>query len=245
MIRAKNIILGILTSFIVAPLAHAQGTTILPSTVECSIANGDTIVTCVTTLYQFGVLAVAILAFVVLTWGGFMWLTSGGNMSQVDSAKRWIMGAVLGLIIALASFIILNTINPQLTTNINITTPTVQSPLDSNLVCCKYNGSAAIDVTVTTAGSDCSLLPFDSSGNPASKLNDGKCDASKITFTNNIGKPCSITADCGPANVCYINFANQLFTLTCSTGIFGSNTCVPSIPASQQTCINGASPIQF
>lgn len=85
---------------------------ILPSSVECS---GGNLATCVKTFYQFGVGAVAILAVVVMMWGGLMWTMSGGNVSRIETAKEWIYGSVLGLVIALSSFLLLNTINPQLT----------------------------------------------------------------------------------------------------------------------------------
>jgi uncharacterized membrane protein YgcG len=98
-------------------VSNAQG--LLPPNVS-SACSGEDIAGCMITLYKFGVSAVAVLAFVVLVWGGFVWLTSGGNMSRVDSAKEWIMGSILGLIIALGSFILLNTINPQLTSNFKL-----------------------------------------------------------------------------------------------------------------------------
>ena len=65
-------------------------------------------------IYKYGTGVVGILAAVVMMVGGLMWLTAGGNTSQVQSAQEWIKAALTGLIIALLSYIILLTINPDL-----------------------------------------------------------------------------------------------------------------------------------
>jgi len=43
-----------------------------------------------------------------------LWLTAGGNTGQVTEAKEWIKASLTGLIIALFSYIILLTVNPDL-----------------------------------------------------------------------------------------------------------------------------------
>ena len=55
-------------------------------------------------------------AFFMLVWGGFQWLTSAGSPSKISEAKDRITSAILGLIIILASFLILKVINPELIT---------------------------------------------------------------------------------------------------------------------------------
>jgi len=52
-----------------------------------------------------------ILAIVIILWGGFRWLTSGGNEEKVGEAKKVITAGIIGLIIiftayALASFVV-------------------------------------------------------------------------------------------------------------------------------------------
>ncbi len=52
-----------------------------------------------------------ILAILIILWGGFRWLTSGGNEEKVDEAKKVLTAGIIGLIIifvafALASFVI-------------------------------------------------------------------------------------------------------------------------------------------
>ena len=66
--------------------------------------------------YYFIVAIAGIAAFFALIVGGFEWLTSAGSPSKVTSAKDRMFSAMLGLIIILASYLILQVINPELTT---------------------------------------------------------------------------------------------------------------------------------
>lgn len=64
--------------------------------------------------YYFIITIAGIAAFVMIVWGGFRYFTSGGNPVVINEAKDRIFSAFLGLIIILASWLILNTINPEL-----------------------------------------------------------------------------------------------------------------------------------
>lgn len=44
---------------------------------------------------------------------GYIYMTAGGSADQVGKAKNMIKAALLGIILALAAFLILNTISPQ------------------------------------------------------------------------------------------------------------------------------------
>ena len=61
------------------------------------------------TLILSGVIALA-----VLVRAGLLYLTSAGNLDQIEQAKRKIVAGLLGLIIILSSYLILFTINPDL-----------------------------------------------------------------------------------------------------------------------------------
>jgi hypothetical protein len=67
-------------------------------------------------LYYFMISISGLSAFVMLVRGGFMWMSSAGNPNTLGEAKDTITSAILGLIIILASFLILQVINPELTT---------------------------------------------------------------------------------------------------------------------------------
>ncbi|MFA6410555.1 MAG: pilin [Candidatus Buchananbacteria bacterium] len=69
----------------------------------------------ISALYAYGVGAAAILAMVMIMVGGFIWLLSAGSPDKVGKAKEFITSALTGLLLALFSFLILNTVNPKLT----------------------------------------------------------------------------------------------------------------------------------
>ncbi|TAK95839.1 hypothetical protein EPO05_03005 [Patescibacteria group bacterium] len=75
--------------------------------------------TFVTNLYKFGLWAVGISALIMITIGAFFYMTAAGNSSQAGTAKKLITDALLGLIVAMVSWLILYVINPNLV-NINI-----------------------------------------------------------------------------------------------------------------------------
>ncbi|OGZ18976.1 MAG: hypothetical protein A2175_01455 [Candidatus Nealsonbacteria bacterium RBG_13_42_11] len=74
-------------------------------------------------LYYFIIAISGLAVFVMLVWGGFEYLTSTGNPSKIGNAKERITSALLGLLIILASYLILQVINPDLLT---LTLPQIQ-----------------------------------------------------------------------------------------------------------------------
>lgn len=66
-------------------------------------------------LYVFFVMISGLAAFVMIVWGGVQWMTSSGNTAATGDAKDKIQKALLGLLLVLASFLILQIINPELT----------------------------------------------------------------------------------------------------------------------------------
>jgi hypothetical protein len=55
-------------------------------------------------------------AFIMIVWGGIQWMTSSGDPTRTSEAKDRIQKALLGLLLVLASFLILQTINPEFNT---------------------------------------------------------------------------------------------------------------------------------
>lgn len=47
-----------------------------------------------------------IIAIVIILWGGFRWLTSGGNEEKVSEAKKIITAGIIGLVIIFVSYAI-------------------------------------------------------------------------------------------------------------------------------------------
>jgi len=62
--------------------------------------------------YSFQVLGLII--FIMFVWAGFMWLMAGGNPGTIGKARSKMTSAILGGILLMSSYLILNTINPDL-----------------------------------------------------------------------------------------------------------------------------------
>lgn len=52
-----------------------------------------------------------IIAVVIILYGGFVWMTAGGNDDRVGKAKRIITAGIIGLAIILAAFAIVTFVN--------------------------------------------------------------------------------------------------------------------------------------
>jgi threonine/homoserine/homoserine lactone efflux protein len=68
------------------------------NTLKNVITNGLT--------WAFVLITLASLAFLI--WGGIEWITSGGDKGKVDAARKKITYAIIGLLVALSSFLIIN-----------------------------------------------------------------------------------------------------------------------------------------
>ena len=85
---------------------HAEGATLVCTDLNKLIAW----------FYYFIIGIAGLSAFVMLVWGGVEWLTSAGDPSKIGDAKDKINSAIFGLLIILSSWLILQVINPDLTT---------------------------------------------------------------------------------------------------------------------------------
>lgn len=77
-------------------------------------------------LYKFTFWAIGVAALFMLTVGGFMYVTSAGNTSRVETAKTIITDSLLGIIVALFAWLFLYVINPDLVEGLQLanTAPT-------------------------------------------------------------------------------------------------------------------------
>lgn len=120
--KIKKITLGILCllaifSFQVA-LASYTPLEKIPGT--ATTASINTFPAYVKAVYKFAIWSVGIGALLMISIGGFMYFTGAGNTSKMESGKKIIMDAIYGLLAVFFAWIILNTINPNLT-NISLT----------------------------------------------------------------------------------------------------------------------------
>jgi uncharacterized protein YybS (DUF2232 family) len=97
--------------------AHAQEYRFLaplPGSGEAVQAGSEGFSSYMATVYWFFLSGAVILALVMLIIGGVEYVGSAGNTSLLQDAKGRMLNAILGLLLALISWLILNTINPDL-----------------------------------------------------------------------------------------------------------------------------------
>jgi hypothetical protein len=61
------------------------------------------------------IVLVVMAAVPVIVWGGYVYMTAAGSAERVGEAKKWIFGALIGIVLALSAWVILWTVNPLTT----------------------------------------------------------------------------------------------------------------------------------
>jgi len=118
----------------------ALETTWPPSPFGTNLTDTSTLTDLVKYIYEWGIFIGGLAVFISLLIGGFLYLTSAGNPGRMTEAKDRIFSALIGLVLLFSVYLILNTINPELTV---LTTPTVSSP------------GSALSIECDTAETDC------------------------------------------------------------------------------------------
>jgi len=88
--------------------------------------NSDLLARYIKAFYNYGLTIAGILATLVLMGGGVIWLASGGDAGKVGQAKEMIFGSIIGMVILVCAWIILNTINPSLVNLKSVITPVIK-----------------------------------------------------------------------------------------------------------------------
>ena len=112
-------------------LDKLQGSKFFGKTIDDLVTEnqGSPLITTADTIFQYGLVLLVMVSLICVLVGGYLYMTAGGNSSQVDNAKHWIGAALAGIIIGMTGWIILNTISPQfadkpIEPKLNVPTPT-------------------------------------------------------------------------------------------------------------------------
>jgi len=125
----------------------------------------------VSAVYKFGIWAVGIVAMFMIIWGGYTYITSAGNNSQMETAKRIITDAIVGLILALVSYLLLYIINPDLVKMkklapvAGVPAPAVPQPPGTQGANCNYTQPAAgqnVCAGASCTNGNCNTSAYDS-----------------------------------------------------------------------------------
>lgn len=88
---------------------------------EPVLVNPKTLGLYIAALYRFFAGVIGVIAAFMVLYGGFKWITAGGNASRVQDAKDNIYSAIIAIVLTLGSYLLLYVINPQLVTIVDLT----------------------------------------------------------------------------------------------------------------------------
>ena len=150
--RAKHIRWTFVILLVVTVGILLLGNTVLAAELECkpteiklNIPFGKTCVTdiadYVSILYRYMVGAIGIVGVAMIMYGGIRWVASNGNSKEVDEAKQTIISAIIGVGLALGSYVLLNFLNPMITQLSNPLQGHTISGIDTTVFCKDKLGS--------------------------------------------------------------------------------------------------------
>jgi len=182
-------------------------------------------------VFQYGVGLAAVLAVVMIMVGGFIWLTSGGSPDKVGKAKEYITSSLLGLFLALFSYLLLSALNPSLVNLQNIKVQRIAEPeqmccnqgsdgykfelVDPNYDLCRNGTKPEADLSLCFKNCCC----VDETGSFACVPNvcNGIC-ASSSNYKKYIDKRCDLLPDVQPIGGSCVDPVSQGSDCCCVTG---------------------------
>lgn len=88
-----------------------------PIRLQIKLQGADTVTDAadyIARIYTYVVSIGGILATVMIIFGGIIYLTAGGNAGRIGEAKEYIGNALIGLVLLFTSYLLLQTLNPDL-----------------------------------------------------------------------------------------------------------------------------------
>ena len=122
--KLKLILAGLLVvptvALAVAPAASAEGNLTLNSGVDSAQGEGvgqvstdpESLVKKFVNIFLF---AVGALSVIMLIWGGIRYTTSAGDSNKVQAAKNTVLYAIVGLVVAILAYAIVNMVIGKIT----------------------------------------------------------------------------------------------------------------------------------
>lgn len=75
---------------------------------DLPVAEDDDVRDMAVTIIKYLITFLGIIAVAIILYGGFVWMTAAGNDDRVSKAKNIIIAGVIGLVIVIAAFAIVN-----------------------------------------------------------------------------------------------------------------------------------------
>jgi len=107
--KTKSIIFLLLTGFVISPSVFAADNSVISG-----IPTGATAAQIIVYFFNLGMALGGLFAVIMLIMAGMEYMSARGEPAKIDEAKGRIRNAFLGVVILLGSYMLLNTINPEL-----------------------------------------------------------------------------------------------------------------------------------
>ena len=154
----------------------------------------------VRSIYILSMWLAGISALLMITVGGFWYMTSAGNTSRTGKAKGIITDAIIGLVLMLTAWLILNTINPDLTSI------TLSGAGGVSSVTSSGGGSASTPATsgtqgncggmTTNVGNQCDLVSGDLNSLMTCMAKNGAAGTVESVTSRNVGNNLAKSKQC-------------------------------------------------
>jgi hypothetical protein len=113
-----SLVLIIAPAFMLALPAKAQPELGINYVSPLNLANADPRTASIS-LVRLMMTFLGIIAVVIILLGGFKWMTAAGNEDKVSEAKKLIGAGIIGLVIILSAFLIVNFVINNVSTALN------------------------------------------------------------------------------------------------------------------------------
>lgn len=107
----------IILAFFLIPESSAFAQTIQLVVCEGDQCNACNLVKLANNVIRFLIVLSILLATIMFIWAGFLFVTSGGNQTQLQKGKKMFMDVLIGIIIVLTGFLIVDTVMKTLAGN--------------------------------------------------------------------------------------------------------------------------------
>lgn len=159
--------------------------------------TGDLLGKYIEAIYNYGLAIGAILAAIVIMFAGIIWLTSAGSQEKVGQAKKMFGGSIVGLFILFGSYLILNTISPNLVETKTINLSGIDNIQLSDILCCEMNNKAVM--TTQELCKKYGGTQFINTGNYVYIAGAIRCEKYELS--------CVIQKECDKVEWCYESFS--------------------------------------
>ncbi len=68
------------------------------------ISGHSTLGSVISQIYSVAIILATLIVFIYFIWGGFDWLTAGGESDKISKAQKKITGAIIGFVVVLAAW---------------------------------------------------------------------------------------------------------------------------------------------